>query len=319
MALLDDLKNEKTININSENVNVEKTAFLGTLSDKEIAKIFTNLGNRTLVIPIGFPQAGKSLLLSSLLYYAQKGDDPLFSTTPEKKYPFDKGEISHNQMIEYFEKGKLWETNARGTLDLMGITIEPINDGLPHLNLAFLDLAGEDIKQIQTKEGAEFSSKINAVFNGLRIDNSPIVFVLITPFEPAIKDEDEGSLQNAHNREDVLHYDFLNYMEQIQKELTEKSIFFIVVSQWDKNPDKNMNVATFIKEKRRSIYNFVKNRTVVWGEYSIGKILVTKVGNVVEQEIVRKNHEYPSRFWKKLYHITTGKNLDYKPWWKRIF
>jgi hypothetical protein len=122
------------------------------------------------------------------------------------------------------------------------------SDLLPQLNLAFLDLAGEDIKKIKTNEGAEFSSKINAVFNGLKVNNSPVVFALITPFEPAQKDNE--SLQNAHDREDALHYDFLNYMQQNQPVLLRNSTFFIIVSQWDKNTNAKIDVETFIREKR---------------------------------------------------------------------
>jgi hypothetical protein len=158
-------------------------------------------------------------------------------------------------------------------LDLIGIEIHPAKSNLPPLNLAFLDLAGEDIKGIKTSEGAGFTDKINAVFNGVKIDNSPIVFILITPFEPPRKDDE--SLQNAHDREDALHYDFLNYIKQ--------------------------------------------NSTVVWGEYSIGKLLESKIDGIQIQEIVRINYEYPSRFWKKLYQICTNKNLDQKTFWEKLF
>jgi hypothetical protein len=251
------------------------------------------------------------------MYYARKGEDTLFRTNLVNDFPFDKGRLAADQMVDYFNQGKLYETTAQDTLDLIGIEMHPSKDNLPQLNLAYLDLAGEDIKKIKTSEGAEFSNKINAVFNGLKIDNSPIVFVLITPFEPARKDDE--SLQNAHDREDALHYDFLNYMDQNQPELLTNSKFFIVVSQWDKNSNAKIDVETFIREKRPSIYNYVKNTTVVWGEYSIGKLLESQIDGVQVQEIVRINYDYPSRFWKKLYQICTGKNLDQKSFWEKIF
>jgi hypothetical protein len=317
---IDDNEQQETPIPVKQNARVKK-AFLSDLSEHDIAREFTKFGaqKRTLVVPIGFPQAGKSLLLSSLMYYARKGEDTLFRTNLMNHFPYDKGRLAADQMVKDFDKGDLYETTSEDSLDLIGIAIHPANDKLPELNLAFLDLAGEDIKKIKTSEGAEFTSKINAVFNGLKIDNTPIVFVLITPFEPVIKDEDEDSLQNAHNREDVLHYDFLNYMHQNQSELLKNSTFFIVVSQWDKNLNSNMNVETFIREKRPSIHAYVRNSTVVWGEYSIGKLLETNNGSSNKQEIVRINYDYPSRFWKKLYQICTRKDLDYKPWWKKIF
>jgi hypothetical protein len=296
-----------------------KKAFLSELTAHDIARVFADFGsqNRVLAIPIGFPQAGKSLLLSSLMYYARRGEDTLFRTNLVNNFPFDKGRLAADQMVDYFNQGKLYQATEKGSLDLIGIDIQPAKENLPALNLAFLDLAGEDIMGIKTSEGAVFTDKINAVFNGVKIDNSPVVFILITPFEPPRK-ENETS-QNAHDREDALHYDFLNYIKQNQPELLNNSKFFIVVSQWDRNSNAGLSVETFIKEKRPSIYNYVKNSTVVWGEYSIGKLLESKIDGVQIQEIVRINYEYPSRFWKKMYQICTNKNLDQKSFWEKLF
>lgn len=296
-----------------------RKGFLSELTVHDIARVFTEFGaqKRVLAIPIGFPQAGKSLLLSSLMYYARKGEDALFRTNLVNDFPFDKGRLAADQMVDYLGQGKLYQSTEKGSLDLIGIDIHPANSKLPQLNLAFLDLAGEDIKGIKTSEGSVFTDKINAVFNGVKIDNSPIVFILITPFEPPRKDDE--SAQNAHDREDALHYDFLNYIKQNQPELLNNSKFFIVVSQWDKNSNAGLDVETYIREKRPSIYNYVKNSTVVWGEYSIGKLLESKIDGVQIQEIVRINFEYPSRFWKKLYQICTNKNLDHKTFWEKLF
>jgi hypothetical protein len=296
-----------------------RKAFLSDFTSHEIARVFTEFGkqNRVLAIPIGFPQAGKSLLLSSLMYYARKGEDTLFRTNLVNDFPFDKGRLAADQMVDYFNQGKLYQATEKGSLDLIGIDIHPAKSNLPKLSLAFLDLAGEDIQGIKMSEGAVFTDKINAVFNGVKIDNSPVVFILITPFEPPRKDNE--SIQNAHDREDALHYDFLNYINQNQPELLKNSKFFIVVSQWDRNSDAGLNVETFIKEKRPSIYAYVKNSTVVWGEYSIGKLLESKIDGIQIQEIVRINYEYPSRFWKKMYQICTNKNLDQKSFWEKLF
>jgi hypothetical protein len=304
-----------------ENVEVinEQRSQLADLDIQKIAKEFTRFtkDNRVVIIPIGFPQAGKSLLLSSLMYYARKSDDTLFKTRLENNFPFDGGRVVVDQMINRFDKGKVYDATAKGTLDLIGITIQPSKPKLPNLNLGFLDLAGEDIKNIKTSEGSTFTEKIDAIFNGLKIDNTPIVFTLITPFEPS---QNSGeSIQDAHDREDTLHYDFLNYIEVNQPQLLRNSKFFIVVSQWDKNPNEKGNVEDFIREYRPSIYGFVKNAPVIWGEYSIGQLLVSKVNGVNIQEIVRINYDYPSRFWKKLYTVCTGKNLDQKTWIEKLF
>ena len=296
-----------------------KNAFLADLTVHNVARVFTDFRkeNRVLCIPIGFPQAGKSLLLSSLMYYARKGKHTLFRTNLINDFPFDKGRLAADQMVDYFNKSKIYQSTEKGSLDLIGINLQPSKEKLPSLNLAFLDLAGEDIKGIKTSEGAVFTDKINAVFNGIKVDNSPLIFILITPFEPPRKDGE--TLQNAHDREDSLHYDFLNYIKQNQPELLKNTKFFIVVSQWDKNLNEAQDIETFIREKRPSIYNYVKSSPVVWGEYSIGKLLESKIDGVTIQEIVRIYDDYPARFWKKLYSICTNRDLDEKSFWEKLF
>ena len=46
----------------------------------------------------------------------------------------------------------------------------------------------------------------------------------------------------------MVSYDFLNYLDQNQPELLVNSKFIIVVSQWDKNPNPNLNVESFIRD-----------------------------------------------------------------------
>lgn len=301
-------------------VLTKNSSQLKDLNDHEIAKVFTEFkrDNRIAVIPIGFPQAGKSLMISSLMHYARKCEDVLFKTTLENDSIFYSGRIVVDNMVELFGKeDTLIGSTEAGTLDLIGINIKPTNSKLPNLNLGFLDLAGEDIKNIKNSERASFTDKINAIFNGLKIDNTPIIFLLITPFEPALLKGE--SYYDSHNREDTLHYDFLNYIEVSQPQLLRQSKFFIVVSQWDKNPNEKDNVEDFIREYRPSIYNYVKNSPVIWGEYSVGQILVSKINGTNFSSLVRRNIIYPSRFWKKLYTVCTGKNLDQKTWIEKLF
>lgn len=312
-----DTNDQQEPNPEAEN-QLPKTEFLADLNTHQIAKVFTNFSkeNRTLIIPIGFPQAGKSLLLSSLMYYAIKGDDTLFKTPLENSFPYDKGRRTVDDMIRYFESGKIYDTTAKGTLDLIGMKMEPSKAKLPTLNLAFLDLAGEDIKTIKTSEGAVFTDKINAVFNGLSIDNTPVIFTLITPYLPVKYDNE--TLEDAHNRENTLHYDFLNYIRQNQPHLLKNSKFFVIVSQWDNNPNQGEKVEDFIRTKRPSVFNYVKDTDVIWGQYSIGKLLKSKIDGVDFQEIVRINYDFPTKFWKKLYHICTGKTLENKSWLQKL-
>lgn len=295
----------------------ETQPFLADMNNLEISRVFANFSseNRFLVVPIGFPQAGKSMLLSSLMYYARKGTDSFFRTNFENNFPFNKGRFAVDEMVRSLNNKEAYEATSQGTLDLIGVNIEPSKKDFPSLKLGFLDLAGEDIKNIKTSEGARFTEKINAVFNGVKLDGTSIVFVLITPFDPPKKN---GTSHSAHEREDTMHYDFLNYIKQDQPRLLKNSKFFIVVSQWDLNYDENLSVEDFIRENRPSVYSYVKNQDVVWGQYSVGEVLKAEVNGEIIESIERINYEYPSRFWKKLYSICTNRDIDQKKWWKKF-
>jgi hypothetical protein len=306
----------------------EKGFALSSLNEFEISKAIATLGaqGRPLILPIGFPGAGKSLLLSSLFWYAQRGSETLFSIKQrgdkegDDKY-FANGKQVLGQMVSTFTKGNLYERNAVGSLDLIGVDITPaqhekLKSKSPILPLSFIDLSGEDIKKIKTSEGGEFSTKINAIFKGVQLDNSPLIFFLITPFDP--RRESGETIDDAHNNEDFLHYDFLNYINTNQPQLLKNSLFIIIVSQWDKNTSYG-SAEDFIREKRKSIYAFVRNSTVVWGEYSVGKILQNEVNGIIHEEILNRNEDYPSRLWKMIYKICTKRDLDHKTFWQKLF
>ncbi|GGE09196.1 hypothetical protein [Psychroflexus salis] len=307
-------------NIESISVNNPKQEkFLADFTKHEISKAFTEISSekRVCVIPIGFPQAGKSLLLSSLMYYGRQGVDSYFRVNVLQENFYKKGRLAFNQMVEYFDKGKLYEATSKGTLDLIGLDLKPTNKKMPNLKMAFLDLAGEDIKSIKVSEKGEFTDKIDAAFNGLQIDNSPIIFSLITPFSPPLNDNE--TLADAHGREDSLHYDFLNYLETTQPKIMKNASFVIIVSQWDLNNDESITAEEYIKKYRPSIFNYVKNANVTWGSYSVGKLLVTNDNGIKMVEIVRKNIDYPARLWRKLYQLSTGLDLEKKGFWEKLF
>ncbi len=301
-----------------------RKSFSEDLSLTELAQYFSTLDQKgfdATLIPIGFPAAGKSLWLSSLLWYAQKGGAPFSQDILDSEF-FKEGSIAMRNMVDRFSlDGDLYLTNAKGTLDLIGIDITPFKTSVPPIRLAFLDLAGEDVKNIDTLNGGEFTAKIDAVLNGLQINNSPVIFVLITPFNPAKYSTDSRvSDAEGHQREDALHYSFLNYLEQHQPNLMASSKIFMIVSQWDKNPNPNLSVEEYIRVNRQSVYNYIQNKDVIYGQYSVGRILSQKEKNgETTQRIASRDTFHPYKFWKEVYMQITGKDLDKKPWWQRLF
>src|ERR1700733_422688 len=126
------LINEPSQNNDDNNKNQSFRIPLSKLSQVDIIKIFDliNEEERQIVIPVGFPSAGKSLFLSSLMYYSAKYTGKKWTPEYLMEYPFDKGNLSRNQMVEDFEQKKAYPVTITGSIDLMGMNIEPNNGNL---------------------------------------------------------------------------------------------------------------------------------------------------------------------------------------------
>ena len=300
------------------------TISIENLSNTELAQLFSSLGrenNSAVVIPIGFPAAGKSMWLSSLFWYASSAGAP-FSIEPISNGVYAKGEDKRQEMVTKFSnQGDLIPVNIKGTLDLIRLTLEPNKNGIPKLDLTLLDLAGEDISRIEKNNGREFTEKIETVFNGLQVNNSRVIFVLLTPFRPARLDTDSRvSDLEGHNREDKLHVTFLQYLSQKQPNLYANSKVFMIVSQWDTNSNPALRVEDYIRNNRPQVFSYIQNKDVIYGEYSIGRVLTQgERDGSISQSIAYRDEVYPYRFWKEMYVQITGRDLDKKPWWQRLF
>ena len=301
---LDSISKESISRSSKSNVS-DRKSFSDDLTLTELAQYFSSLDQKEFdatIIPIGFPAAGKSMLLSSLLWYSQKGEPPFSQDILDSGY-FKEGSIALRNMVDRFSAdGDLYQTTAKGTLDLIGIDITPLKTSVPPIRLAFLDLAGEDVKNIDTLKGGKFTAKIDAVLNGLQINKSPVIFALITPFTPARYSTDSRvSDSEGHSREDALHHSFLNYLEQHQPNLIASSKIFIIVSQWDMNPNPNLTVEEYIRLNRQSVYNYIQNKDVIYGQYSIGRILNQKESNgATTQRIASRDTFHPYKLWKEI-------------------
>lgn len=309
------------------------------LSNTELAQFFSRFGRdegivepddrgelrevkNAVIIPIGFPATGKSMWLSSLFWYASSAGGP-FSVAGDLKDPiYSQGQARKKIMEDTFaNEGDLIGINIKGTLDIIGLNITPNKSKIPTLKLTLLDLAGEDISKIEKNNGKEFTNRIETVFNGLQVNSSRVIFVLLTPFNPAkLSTDSKVSDSEGHNREDNLHLTFLQYLSQKQPNLYANSTIFMIVSQWDTNSNPNLRVEDYIKKNRPKVFSYIQNKDVIYGEYSIGRILTqSELDGTVSQRIVHRDKVYPYKFWKEIYFQITGRDLDKKPWWQRLF
>ena len=278
---------------------------LNELSQLKIVSILDDVNDipRTTLIPIGFPAAGKSMFLSSLMHYCVEYQNKNWVEEPELNYPFDRGRMSKDLMVKFFKEKKGISSTPSGTIDLIGLTMNPIKK-LPKLNLAFIDLAGDDLEKFfDPTMQTDFQEKIEAILNGC-ITGEP-VFCLITPYKP--KDGD--------SREDDLHSWFINYIKQNMPNLFKIAKFIVVVTQWDKVEQEGLKltVEEYIKKKRPKLNGLINHReyNVFFTDYSVGLVKNLKDENGNESVYIQKiDFDYPDRFWNKLYEFRKGKNLN---------
>jgi hypothetical protein len=352
------IDNQKDSNIIIRNERNQKT--LLDLSNDEIQEVFA-IGlqsvdrknemldgrKRTIVIPVGFPNAGKTQLISSLLYYAKCSFNPdrsidIDDRVKEKIYPqftieeidesigdvnpYAQGRAEMNRLINSYIKGELAGTTPANTLNLIGIDIVPKEAKkrkLPKLNLAFIDIAGEDIKKTKFDFGSRnkgtFTWKFDAVFKGLNDSDHPVVFMLITPFSAVEEDE--------HINEADLHIDFLNHIRNNYPSLFKRSSFYVFVTQWDKCRNENMTELDFIMKHRKRIYEKLEECRKEYGSvvtymgYSIGQlseVIKNEDGSSSIAKLRRINYFCPSVVWNDLYFRCTNKELDKKTIWDKV-
>ncbi len=203
-------------------------------------------------------------------------------------------------MVKYFDDKEAYPSTEKGTLDLIGMDMEPNKKGLPVLKLAFVDLAGEDLEEIKTDNKGKFNPKIEGILKACELGKP--VFCLITPYKPVKGDKDE----------DTLHQNFINYIKVNMPNLYSVSKFIVIVSQWDKIPvNENVVVENYIKQFRPSLDNAIKSRNakIVYGEFSVGKLVDTfDDDNNPVVYIQRLDFQYPHNFWNNLYKLATGKS-----------
>ncbi|NDV83909.1 hypothetical protein [Bacteroides sp. 51] len=290
---------------------------LDTLGENEIINIFDEFikEKRQIVIPIGFPAAGKSLFLSSLMYYAERNSDKKWNGNSLSAYPFEQGNLSRDTMIKYFDDKAAYPVTASGTLDLIGINLKPSSNKLPELKLAFVDLAGEDLRNFRADKRNNLNPKITAIFKACRLTKP--IFCLITPYDSRL----------GHAEENSLFANFLSYISEDKNgfnPLYQQAKYIAVVSQWDKNINaKKEDAESYIKSHRPALHTEIEGRDkhqFAFGEYSVGVLEDTRDRNGQPVVLIRRiANDYPHNFWCSLYKLATNKSLDSKSWLAKLF
>ncbi|KFF23375.1 hypothetical protein [Chryseobacterium vrystaatense] len=247
----------------------------------------------------GTANSGKSVILSSMLYYLKSRAGVLRPKlgTPNSK----EANVLLSDFFENIRQGILPGRSTRDQVTRLDLVFEPNNKSkkvLP-IDLTFLETSGENHNEI--RRGGNYHSSIESFLNA----NVPLTFIIVTSYDSA-------------HKEDSLINEFLDELERKGKNL--KSVnAVLVISKWDRSG--RMDV-----ENAEELENFISERLPMTAQrintYGLSKSYYTigSVQNAIGQERVNLlNLSTAEVLSKWLYRSITGYDLDYEgTFWERL-
>lgn len=247
----------------------------------------------------GVGESGKSVILSSILYYlsSQAGVLRPKLGTPNSK----EAQVLLTDFFENIRQGILPNRTTRDQVTRLDLIFEPNNKSkrVPPINLTFLETSGENHKDIS--RGGTYHSSIEAYLNA----NIPLTFIIVTSFDMA-------------HLEDTLINEFLDELERKGKNLKSVNVI-LVVSKWDKSGRTDVSnekeLENFINERLPRTNNRINS-------YELNKTYFT-IGNIENngdgERITLLNLEPAEVLSNWLYESMVGYPLDYEgTFWERL-
>ncbi|MDA3615560.1 hypothetical protein [Polluticaenibacter yanchengensis] len=247
----------------------------------------------------GTAESGKSVILSSMLYYlsSQVGVLRPKLGTPNTR----EAQVLLSDFFENIRQGILPSRTTRDQVTRLDLIFEPNNKSkkVTPINLTFLETSGENHYEI--RRGGSYHSSIESYLNA----NIPLTFIIVTSYESAHKD-------------DTLINEFLDELERKGKNLQSVNAI-LVVSKWDKSG--RMDVASaeeldsFIEDRLSRTNQRINTYGLSKTYYTIGS-----VDNINgEEKISLLSLATAEVLSKWLYSSIVGVELDYEgTFWERI-
>ena len=267
-----------------------------------IAKTISNdIRNKdsNFVFFFGTAESGKSVILSSMLYYLRSYAGVLRPKlgTPNSK----EANVLLSDFFENIRQGVLPNRTTRDQVTRLDLVFEPNNRSkrVVPIDLTFLETSGENHNDI--RRGGSYHSSIETFLNA----NIPLTFIIVTSYETAYKD-------------DSLINEFLD--ELVRKGKNLKSVnAILVISKWDKSGRMDVESAealdAFISEHLPMTSQRIDTYGLSKSYYTIGSIQNT----TGSEKIDLLNLSTAEVLAKWLYRSIVGYDLDYEgTFWERI-
>jgi hypothetical protein len=248
----------------------------------------------------GNSTAGKSAMLSGLLYYIQTSRiGQLRSLGLNDQVHHRKGDYALNQMTKKVRNGEfIAGTQTLDTTEFVfptEINLEFQPSGKADMPFCLLEMAGEDLREIELrdegKSGGDFDARINAY---LQHPNCNMKFICVV---------DVDTPENSEN----LINQFLRYAH---KSGHTSNPVLITVNKWDKVADQYDNVKDYIEEKLPILTSnlFDDNRDMAYMKFSIGDV----VSDSINGDSYKFQPEDSRKLLDWMYETATGLSLNEK-------
>ena len=249
---------------------------------------FRSLQDRdsTFVFLFGKQQAGKTVLISSLIYHMGVDDDGALET--RRRQDNLRGAAYLKSLYKSVREGYFMDRTAVGTLYELDLKYTPIKPEVP-MNITFLEMSGEDLSKVElsSQSMGKLPDNIDVFMNCPDID---LVFLLVVAY-------DEASSQ------DSMMIDFLDYLKEKKVEF-DLSTILLTITKWDRYDGVfKHDVEAFVREKMPLLYSRIKADSGSIARFSIGQVSESN------DHIIRLNEERPDAIKRWLYKTTTNRKI----------
>ena len=286
------------------NEGYEEKPYVAPVSEEPLSSSTPNVDfvidpNIPYFFVFGNSTAGKSAMLSGLLYYIQTSRiGQLRSLGLNDQVHHRRGDYALSQMTRTVRNGEfIAGTQTLDTAEFVfptEINLEFEPNGKPNMPFCLLEMAGEDLKEIELrdegKSGGDFDARINAY---LQHPDCNMKFICVV------------DVDTPENSEDLINQ-FLMY---IHKAGHVNNPVLITVNKWDKIEDQYASVKDYLENKLPILTNnlFDDNRAMAYMKFSIGKV---KSGDVGENDTYEFNPEDSKKLLEWMYETANGQSLN---------
>jgi hypothetical protein len=246
----------------------------------------------------GNSTAGKSAMLSGLLYYIQTSRiGQLRSLGLNDQAHHRKGDYALHQMTKKVRNGEfIAGTQTLDTTEFVfptEINLEFEPTGKTNMAFCLLEMAGEDLREIELRDegktGGNFDARINAY---LQHPDCNMKFICVV------------DVDTPENSEDLINQ-FLMYAH---KSGHTSNPVLITVNKWDKIADQYISVKDYLEEKLPILTNnlFNDNRDMAYMKFSIGDV----VSDGINGDSYKFQPEDSRKLLDWMYETATGQSLN---------